>query len=145
VGAAIFVLWIAVARLLTVPLAMPAALAQMPSLQRTLWVLVRVAAAVISVPIAEELAFRGYLLRRLESADFEAVHFRRVGATALLLSAVIFGIEHGALWLPGVVAGLAYAGVLMRTGRIGEAVAAHGTTNALLAAYVLIGGQWQLW
>lgn len=145
VGAVVFALWIAVARLLTVPLAMPAALAQLSATGRTLWIVVRVAAAVITVPIAEELAFRGYLLRRLESADFEAVKFRQVGATALILSAVIFGMEHGALWLPGVLAGLAYAGVAMRTERIGEAVAAHGTTNGLLAAYVLIGGQWQLW
>jgi hypothetical protein len=33
----------------------------------------------------------------------------------------------------------------MRTGRFGEAVAAHATSNALLAAYILLGSQWQLW
>ncbi len=82
--------------------------------QRAMWLVVRVAAAVITVPIAEELAFRGYLLRRIEAADFEAVRFRDVGATALILSAAVFGAEHGTLWLPGVIAGLAYAGVAMR-------------------------------
>ena len=145
VGVAIFALWIAVARVLTLAQAMPTGLAQMSSAHRALWITARAAAAVITVPIAEELAFRGFLLRRLEAADFESVRFAQVGATALILSSVLFGMEHGALWLPGVLAGLAYAGVLIRTQRIGEAVAAHGTTNALLAAYVLIGGQWQLW
>jgi len=144
-GTAIFVLWIAAARLLTASAAMPVALATMPSLARTGWIIARVAAAVLTVPIAEELAFRGYLMRRVVAADFESVPFRSVGATALIVSAVAFGIGHGTLWLPGIAAGLAYAGVLVRTGRFGEAVAAHATTNALLAAYVLLWGQWQLW
>jgi membrane protease YdiL (CAAX protease family) len=49
------------------------------------------------------------------------------------------------LWLPGIVAGLAYGLILVRRGRLGEAVAAHATTNALVAATVLAGDQWQLW
>jgi membrane protease YdiL (CAAX protease family) len=68
-----------------------------------------------------------------------------VGWYALVLSAVLFGVVHGGMWLPGIAAGLLYGAVVMRTGRIGEAVAAHATSNALLAALVLLGGQWQLW
>jgi hypothetical protein len=34
---------------------------------------------------------------------------------------------------------------MLRRGRIGEAVAAHALTNALLAIYVLVSGHWQLW
>lgn len=34
---------------------------------------------------------------------------------------------------------------MLRRGRIGDAVLAHATTNALLAAYVLVFHQWQLW
>jgi len=144
VGAGIFVLWIGIGHLLTTPVGMAPALIAMPSAQRIAWLAVRIGAAVITVPMAEELAFRGYLLRRIESSDFEAVRFRSVGATALIFSAVAFGLEHGVLWLPGVMAGLAYAAVVMRTERFGEAVAAHATTNALLAVYVLMWGQWQL-
>jgi len=144
VGVAICVLWVGIGRLLTSATAMPAALIAMPAAERIAWLVVRIGAAMITVPMAEELAFRGYLLRRIESPDFESVRFRSVGATALIFSAVAFGLEHGALWLPGVIAGLAYAGVAMRTERFGEAVAAHATTNALLVAYVLSMGQWQL-
>lgn len=144
VGAAIFVLWVGIGHLLTTPVGMSPALIALPAAERIAWLVVRIGAAIVTVPIAEELAFRGYLLRRIESADFEAVRFGRIGATALIFSAVAFGLEHGALWLPGVIAGLAYAAVVMRTERFGEAVAAHATTNALLAVYVLTLGQWQL-
>jgi exosortase E/protease (VPEID-CTERM system) len=144
VGAAIFVLWVGIGHLLTTPVGMSPALMALPAVERLAWLVVRIGAAIVTVPIAEELAFRGYLLRRIESADFEAVRFGSIGATALIFSAVAFGLEHGALWLPGVIAGLAYAAVLMRTERFGEAVAAHATTNALLAIYVLTLGQWQL-
>jgi len=50
---------------------------------------------------------------------------------------VAFGAAHGALWLPAVVAGLAYGLVVIRRGRLGEAVLAHATTNALISAAVL--------
>jgi len=35
--------------------------------------------------------------------------------------------------------------VMLRRGRIGDAVVAHATTNALIAATVLIAGKWGLW
>jgi membrane protease YdiL (CAAX protease family) len=57
----------------------------------------------------------------------------------------LFGVAHGVLWLPGIAAGLAFGVILVRSGRIGEAVAAHATANALIAASVLGGQQWQLW
>jgi hypothetical protein len=34
---------------------------------------------------------------------------------------------------------------MLRRGRIGEAVIAHATTNALIAAYVLAFHRWHLW
>jgi membrane protease YdiL (CAAX protease family) len=52
---------------------------------------------------------------------------------------------HGRLWIAGALAGLIYAFALLRRGRIGDAVAAHATTNALLAAWVLCFNQWHLW
>ena len=144
-GAVIFLGWIGIAALLMRPERMPQALAAMSSPARLTWIGLRVAAAVITVPLAEELAFRGYLMRRIVAADFESVRFAQVGATALLLSALVFGVEHGTLWVPGTLAGLIYGALLVRTERFGEAVAAHATTNALLAAYVLLHAQWQLW
>jgi membrane protease YdiL (CAAX protease family) len=47
--------------------------------------------------------------------------------------------------LPAIIAGLGYGCIVVKTGRLGEAVVAHTTTNGLLAGYVLGCGQWQLW
>lgn len=145
VGLLVFVLWAGVAALLGRPQGPPAALAALPRPLGALWIACRVLAAVLTVPLAEELAYRGYLLRRLVSARFEAVPFAAVRWPALGASALAFGLMHGALWLPGIAAGLAYGALAIRTGKLGEAIVAHGTTNALLSMYVLMGGQWQLW
>lgn len=145
VGGIVFLVWIVCARKLLAPASMPEALAAMPPGARFAWIACRAAAAVVTVPIAEELAYRGFLMRRLVRPDFEAVSWRQVGWPALCISAVAFGLVHGSLWLPGILTGLAY-GILMRhSGKIGECILAHATTNALLAVCVLIGGQWQLW
>jgi CAAX prenyl protease-like protein len=124
---------------------MPEALASLPAPWRAVWLGARVVAATVTVPIAEELAYRGYLLRRLVNADFQSVRFAEVGWPALVVCAAAFGIMHGAMWLPATLAGMAYGVIAIKTGRIGEAVVAHATTNALLAAAVLLFDQWQLW
>ena len=147
-GAVVFVLWVLAARLMMsprLPTGEPEALARMPDAERLSWIGCRVIAATCTVPIAEELAYRGYLLRRLVSREFESVAFESVRWPALVSCAVIFGITHGAVWLPGILAGLAYGLLAIKTGSFGEPVAAHATTNLLLAAYVLSVGDWRLW
>lgn len=145
VGAAVFVLWLAAARLVLDRTGMPAALVHMTAPERVLWISIRVATSVAVVPVIEELAYRGYLLRRLVAVDFEAVPWRAPGWGPLVLSAVVFAVMHDALWWPALAAGIAYGLVLVRSGRFGEAVAAHAVTNGLLAVCVLGFGQWQLW
>ena len=147
IGAAVFLIWIGLDRLVSVPMAtaMPGPLSASSAAARITWIAFRVLAATITVPIAEELAFRGFLLRRLVSQGFESVSFTQFSWFALVVSSVLFGALHGSRWPAGILAGLLYAYAVIRRGRIGEAVAAHATTNALLAGYVLLFGQWQLW
>jgi exosortase E/protease (VPEID-CTERM system) len=145
IGIVVFAIWIAGASFSLHSTAMPRSLLAMSPAVRTLWITARVAASVITVPIAEELAYRGYLMRRIVAADFESVPFATVGLAPLLVSAIVFGLTEGALWLPGLLAGITFGAILIRTGRFGEAVAAHATTNGLVAAYVLLANQWQLW
>ncbi|HTB67175.1 MAG TPA: exosortase E/protease, VPEID-CTERM system [Steroidobacteraceae bacterium] len=144
-GGGVFALWLVGAHFLTRGSPEPVGLAALSPLKRDLWIAARVIASVVTVPIAEELAYRGYLLRRFRSADFESVRFGDAGLWALLLSSIIFGVGHGSWWLPAIAAGLLYGLLPMRTERIGEAIAAHATTNALIAVWVLFLGQWQLW
>jgi exosortase E/protease (VPEID-CTERM system) len=144
-GSAVFALWLGAAHLLTPTAPMPAGLAALPAAGRNLWIISRALAGIVTVPIAEELAYRGYLMRRLHGADFESLPFSAVRLWALLVSSLAFGLAHGAWWLPAAAAGLVYGLLLRRTGRIGETVAAHATTNALIAVWVLVLQQWQLW
>ena len=124
---------------------MPNHLIALSPVARGLWIASRLTASIVTVPIAEELAYRGYLMRRIGNKDFEAVPFQSVRWPALCVSAVVFGSAHGALWLPGIAAGLAFGLVIVRRGRIGEGVIAHAIANALIAAAVLGWDQWQLW
>jgi CAAX prenyl protease-like protein len=63
---------------------------------------------------------------------------------AVLVSSLLFGVLHGR-WLAGFLAGLAYALLLSRRGRLSDAVWAHAITNALIAGYVLATRDWTLW
>ena len=145
VGVGIFCVWAAFAHFLLTPVAIPGDLAKLSLPVRDTWIACRVAAAIITVPIAEELAYRGYLMRRIVSREFDALPLPDVTGLALVTSALAFGIMHGGLWLAGIAAGLAYGLVAIKTGKIGESFAAHATTNALIAIQVLLFGQWQLW
>jgi len=145
VGVAVFLLWVSSAHLLLAPAPLPAKLLALPSAARAVWLASRFAASILTAPIAEELAYRGYLMRRIISRDFESVPFQAVRWPAIVVSALAFGLAQGALWLPGIAAGLAFGLVTVRRGRIGEAVAAHASANALIATAVLGWNQWQLW
>lgn len=146
VGAVVFVIWIAIERwsgTLHDP-AMAASMRGLPEWERYYWIVFRVAGAAISVPIAEELFFRGYLLRKLVSADFESVDAGRFTWMSFLLSSILFGVLHRN-WIGGILAGMAFAIVQYRRGRLTDAIVAHSACNALVAAYVIATSSWGLW
>jgi CAAX prenyl protease-like protein len=119
-------------------------LGEVPVALAGVWLLFRVLGSVVTVPIAEELAFRGYLLRRLISASFDQLSSFRFTWLSFLVSSVLFGALHGR-WLAGTLAGMFYAWATYRRGRMADAIIAHATTNALIAADVLVLGSWSLW
>lgn len=145
-GVGAFATWIGLEWLISdgVPMAMPLALAEADGGARLAWLVVRIFGAVITVPIAEELAFRGYLLRRFASPEFERITRHTATWMAVVLSSLAFGILHGDRWVGASVVGVIYAVAYLRRGSIGDAVAAHATTNALIAVWVFGGGDWRL-
>ena len=147
VGGLVFALWIGLDRFAGthVESGLPPSLAAAPAAARITWLVFRALASIVTVPIAEELAFRGFLLRRFISADFESVSLQRWSFLAVVGSSVAFGLLHGDRWVAGTMAGLLFAAAQKWRGRIGDAVAAHGITNALIAVWVLWGGHWSLW
>jgi exosortase E/protease (VPEID-CTERM system) len=120
-------------------------LARLSVNQRHVWIALRTLAAVVTVPLAEELAFRGYIARRFMSADVESIPFASLSVFAVVGSSLAFGILHGRMWLAGVMAGLVFAVVAKLRGRLGDAVAAHATANLLLAFWVIARGDYSLW
>jgi CAAX prenyl protease-like protein len=146
-GVAVFLVWVAPSWWAHQPSASPIgpALAALSLPARVVWIAFRVAAAAITVPIAEELAFRGYLARRVVDREFDRVSFSRLSIVPVVVSSAAFGLMHGQHWMVGTVAGLAYAFALRWRGRMGDAVAAHAISNLLLAAWVLGCGDWAQW
>ena len=100
--------------------------------------------AALIVPVMEELFWRAFLMRWIESPSFETVDPRRIGLKAIALSTFVFMLAH-TLWLAAILAGLAYAWLYRRTGKLWCAVIAHAVTNGVLGIWVVKTGQWQFW
>lgn len=110
------------------------------------WVLFwRTARAVIIVPVVEELFWRGWLMRWLIDRDFIGVPLGKYAAGAFWITAILFASEHGPYWDVGLIAGIAYNGLLVRTKSLADCMLAHAITNGLLSWYVIASGQWQYW
>ena len=108
------------------------------------WLIFRILGSSIIVPIAEELAFRGYLMRKLVATDFENVSIGQFSWLSFIVSSLCFGFLHDD-WFAGTLAGMGYAIVVYKKGNLGDAIAAHMTTNILIAITVLRFDQWSLW
>lgn len=90
-----------------------------------------VIAVVVLAPIAEEIFFRGFLLRAVED---------RAGTTAgVIVSSVVFGAVHfQLLQLPILIAlGLILAIITVRTERLGPAILTHMAFNGLTVVSLL--------
>jgi CAAX prenyl protease-like protein len=101
--------------------------------------------AAVFVPIAEELFWRGWLMRWIISPDFKKVSLGAWSVRAFWIVAVLFAVEHGALWDVGLAAGILYNWWMLRTKSLGDVMLAHGITNAVLSAYVIFAGRWEYW
>lgn len=93
---------------------------------------------------AEELFFRFFLYRRLQSAAWLEVPAQRFDVTAFVWMVALFALEHDPRFLAGAMAGAFYGATAMKCG-IGAAIVAHVATNGLLSAYVIYTGQWGFW
>jgi exosortase E/protease (VPEID-CTERM system) len=122
----------------------PAALAELSGPAAMVWITARVFGSTVTVPIVEELAFRGFLLRRLIGRDFTKVPYETFRWPAVLISSLAFAAAHQQ-WVAGFVAGVSYAYAQSRRGLLSDAIIAHAVTNALIAAQVLLASHWSLW
>lgn len=100
--------------------------------------------AALMVPVMEELFWRSFLMRWIQRPGFVTVDPAQVGLRAVVLSTFLFVLVHP-LWLAAALAGLAYAGLYIRSGKLWSCVIAHAVTNGVLGIWVVYSGQWQFW
>ena len=121
-----------------------------------LWLACRVIGAVLIVPIAEELAFRGFALPRLrvwlnnllnKNILFKLpTHYTAfISATlSLALTSILFGMLHSD-FLAGLLAGVGFGVAYFLRRKLIDAIVAHAVTNGLLSIYVTVFGYWSYW
>ncbi|WP_319583432.1 CAAX prenyl protease-related protein [uncultured Pseudodesulfovibrio sp.] len=145
VGVVVFILWIN----LDLPWATQGELtAYDPTSAANGWVypliIARTVGAVVVVPIMEELFWRSFLARYLIDRNFMAVRAGTFTMFTFLATSALFGLEHQ-LYLAGILAGLAYNGIYLKTKSLAQCVLSHAVTNGLLAGYVLTTQNWRFW
>ena len=121
-----------------------ASLATLPVWLFWIWIGFRAFGSIVVVPVCEELAFRGYLLRYVISRDFTSVSYRSYTPLAVFVSSLLFGLVHER-WFAAALAGLCYAFVQIRTGRLFDAIVAHAVSNAAVAIWIAWSGDFSLW
>jgi membrane protease YdiL (CAAX protease family) len=109
-----------------------------------LFITVRLLGSTLVVPPLEEVFYRSFLYRYLAQQDFESFPLNRFRLGPFLITAIIFGFTHYE-WLPGILCGLLYQALVLRHGRLGEAISAHAVTNFLLGLWVIWRGAWHFW
>jgi uncharacterized protein len=105
---------------------------------------IRLFGAVVVVPLMEELFWRSFVTRYLINPKFTTVAIGAFTPFSCIATVILFGFEHH-LWLAGIMAGIAYHGVLYYTRRLWPCVLAHALTNLLLGLHVLFTQEWHWW
>jgi len=105
----------------------------------------RIARAVIVVPLAEELFWRGWMMRWLIHHDFQSVPLGAYRRDSFWITALLFAAVHGPYWEVGLITGAVYNGWMVRTKSLADLVLAHAVTNGCLAAFVLATKRWEYW
>ena len=144
-GFAVYGLWIALVPVDTeADRAFAATLGSVPVSLAAGWMVMRLIGFSVVVPVLEELAFRGGLYRLVAGWAAPVAGPRMAAVAAFVLTSLAFGAMHSDM-LAGTLAGAGFALLVLRTGRVGDAIIAHAVTNFLLAMTAMATGYWSLW
>ena len=114
----------------------------LPLVGRVGFLAVRLFGLVVLVPLIEELFWRLFLMRWIvDPDDFTRVPIGRVTLGAASVTSILFALEHPE-WLPALLTGLAWAGLLWQTRSVAACFVSHLTANLALGVYVLATGSW---
>jgi CAAX prenyl protease-like protein len=116
-----------------------------PSTLTPLMIVLRTARAALLVPVLEELFWRGWLPRWIQSARFDRIPLGQYTPLAFWATAVLFAAEHGPFWEVGLLTGIIYNWWMRRTRSLGDLVLVHAVTNLSLSLFVVATRQWAFW
>ena len=109
-----------------------------------LFILTRIVGSTVVVPPMEEAFYRSFLYRYIARTDFMSVPLNKYFSVPFVATAAVFGFAHNE-WLAGLFCGAAYQWLVLRRGKLGEAMTAHAITNFLLGVWVVWRGDWKFW
>jgi CAAX prenyl protease-like protein len=111
-------------------------------------VAVRFVRLVIVVPLAEEIFWRGFLMRFLVDldGDYWKVPFGTFHWRSLTIVTALFVSAHASVdYFGAAVFGLLMYGLAVRSKSLAACIIMHAVANLLLGVYVLSTGQWGYW
>lgn len=104
----------------------------------------RILGMAVLVPFAEELFWRGFLLRWIISPDWRQVSIGSYSFKSFAWVVLLFTLAHPE-WLAAAVYCSLINLLLYWKRDLWNCIVAHGVSNLLLAIYVMLTGAWQLW
>jgi uncharacterized protein len=148
-GLLVFVVWIGIEKALPYPhigerMAFDPYASIDGPFERAAFLAVRVYGLALMVPVMEELFWRAFVLRYLTARQFSALPVHAFSWSAFAVVAGTFALAHPE-WLPAAITACTYGLLLRLTRSVFATIVAHGTTNALLAAYILATREWVFW
>lgn len=111
---------------------------------RAAFLAVRLLGLIVVVPLFEELFWRSFLMRWVVDQEFWKVPVGHVTAVSAVVTSALFAAAHPE-WLPALLTGLAWAGLLAWSRSLLACVISHVVANLALGLYVLQTGAWELW
>ena len=108
------------------------------------FITVRFLGLVLLVPVFEELFWRSFLMRWLIDQEFWKVPIGKVTPMAAAISAAAFALAHPE-WLPALLTGLIWAGLLWKTRSVSACMISHFVANLALGVYVVATESWKFW
>jgi CAAX prenyl protease-like protein len=107
--------------------------------------LTRLVGSSVVVPPIEEVLYRSFLYRYFVKTNFLSMPLGQFHGLSFVVTSCVFGLMHPDRWLAGILCGLVYQGLVIRKGRLGDAITAHAITNFLLGVWVIWKGDWSFW
>lgn len=111
-------------------------------------VLMRFVRLVVVVPLAEEIFWRGFLMRYLvdPEGDFWNVPFGTYQKWSFIVVTALFTLAHASIdYAAAIVFGSLIYWLAVRTKSLSACVFAHAVANLLLGVYVMLSEQWGYW